>query len=64
MKSNRDLSQLVHSAAALEEESSVADCTSFEVDLIRWERFTESLDRPPRIPSGLEELFSRPSVFN
>jgi uncharacterized protein (DUF1778 family) len=37
--------------------------TAFELDERGWERFAATLDRPPRVPAGLRELFSRPSVF-
>ncbi len=37
--------------------------TAFELDGRGWERFAATLDRPPRVPAGLRELFSRPSVF-
>ena len=40
-----------------------ADRTVFTLDEPSWERFVAALDRPPRVPAGLRELFSRPSVF-
>jgi hypothetical protein len=55
--------EFVRSAAVLEAERTLADRTSFVLDEVRWNRFVEILDRPPRVPAGLEELFSRPSVF-
>ena len=41
----------------------LADRTVFKLDEPSWERFVAALDRPPRVPAGLRELFSRPSVF-
>lgn len=41
----------------------LAERTVFELNEERWERFVAALDRPPRIPAGLRELFSRPSIF-
>ena len=62
-ESGRELSDFVRSAAVLEAERTLADRTSFVLDDARWNRFVEILDRPPRVPAGLKELFSRPSVF-
>lgn len=62
-ESDRELSEFVRSSAILEAERVLADRTVFILDGDRWERFTEILDRPPRVPVGLKELFSRPSVF-
>jgi uncharacterized protein (DUF1778 family) len=41
----------------------MADRTVFTLQDEQWGRLTEILDRPPRVPAGLEELFSRPSIF-
>jgi len=60
---NRELSDFIRSAAVLEAERILADRAVFTLENTQWDRFMEILDRPPRIPSGLEELFSRPSVF-
>jgi uncharacterized protein (DUF1778 family) len=46
-----------------EAERILADRRVFKLDAARWNRFVEILDRPPGVPAGLEELFSRPSVF-
>lgn len=62
-ESDRDLSEFVRSAAVLEAERILADRRVFALDDARWDRFVEILDRPPRVPAGLRELFSRPSVF-
>ncbi|HZK16432.1 MAG TPA: DUF1778 domain-containing protein [Solirubrobacterales bacterium] len=62
-ESDRDLSEFVRSAAVLEAERILADRRVFTLDDARWDRFVEILDRPPRVPAGLRELFSRPSVF-
>jgi uncharacterized protein (DUF1778 family) len=62
-ESDRDLSDFVRSAAVLEAERTLADRTTFVLDETQWNRLGEILDRPPRVPAGLKELFSRPSVF-
>jgi uncharacterized protein (DUF1778 family) len=61
--SDRELSEFVRSAAVLEAERVLADRVAFTLDEAQWDRFVEILDRPPRVPAGLKELFSRPSVF-
>jgi uncharacterized protein (DUF1778 family) len=62
-EAKRELSEFVRTAAVAEAERVLADRTVFELDAERWERFAAALDRPPRVPAGLRELFSRPSVF-
>jgi len=62
-ESDRELSEFVRSAAVLEAERVLADRTVFTLGDERWDRLAEILDRPPRVPVGLEELFSRPSAF-
>lgn len=62
-ESDRELSEFVRTAALCEAERVLADRTVFELDAERWERFSRAFDRPPRVPAGLRELFSRPSVF-
>jgi uncharacterized protein (DUF1778 family) len=62
-ESRRELSEFVRTAALNEAERVLADRTVFELDEERWERFVAALDRPPRVPAGLRDLFSRPSVF-
>ena len=41
----------------------LADRTVLTLSEPSWERFVAALERPPRVPPGLRELFSRPSVF-
>lgn len=62
-ESNRELSAFVRSAAVVEAERILADRTVFTLDDEHWDRLAEILGRPPRVPAGLKELFSRPSVF-
>jgi uncharacterized protein (DUF1778 family) len=62
-ESDRELSEFVRSAAVLEAERVLADRTIFRLDGAQWDRFAEILDRPPGVPAGLKELFSRPGVF-
>jgi uncharacterized protein (DUF1778 family) len=56
-------SSFVRGAAVSEARRILADRTQFPLDKTEWDRFTELLDRPPRVPSGLRDLFSKPSVF-
>ncbi len=53
----------VRDAAVNEAKRVLADRTTFELDDADWRRFNELLDRPARVPEGLRDLFSRPSVF-
>lgn len=62
-ESDRELSEFVRSAAVQEAERVLADRTDFALGEADWDRLAEILDRAPRVPPGLEELFSRPSVF-
>jgi uncharacterized protein (DUF1778 family) len=62
-ESDRELSEFVRTAAVLEAERVLADRTVFELEDAQWDSLAEVLDRPPRVPAGLKELFSRPSVF-
>lgn len=62
-ESRRELSEFIRSATLEEAERVLADRTAFALDGPDWERFVAALDAPPRIPAGLRELFSRPSVF-
>jgi uncharacterized protein (DUF1778 family) len=62
-EADRELSDFIRTAAVLEAERILADRTVFTVEDAQWDHFQEILDRPPRVPAGLEELFSRPTVF-
>jgi sulfur-carrier protein len=42
---------------------SLADRTQFSLGASEWERFTQLVDRPPRVSGGLHKLFSKPSIF-
>lgn len=53
----------VRSAAVSEAHRILADRTRFELENPDWEKFTELLDRPARVPDGLRDLFAKPSVF-
>jgi len=61
--SDTKFSSFVRVAAVSEARRVLADRTQFPLGAPEWERFTQMLDRPPRIPSGLRELYSKPSVF-
>lgn len=56
-------SNFVRDAAVNEAQRILADRTQFFLDEEAWRQFNELLDRPPRVPPGLRDLFSRPSVF-
>lgn len=56
-------SNFVRDAAVTEAQRILADRTQFLLDEKEWRQLNELLDRPPRIPPGLRDLFSRPSVF-
>jgi uncharacterized protein (DUF1778 family) len=61
--SDTKFSNFVRSAAVAEAHRVLADRRSFELDQGAWEEFSELLDRPAKVPEGLAELFSKPSVF-
>ena len=61
---DRTLTDFVVDAAVLEAERVLADRTEFVLDGESWDRFVELLDRSPQETSGLEKLFSKPSVFS
>lgn len=50
-------------AAVSEARRILADRTKFELAPGDWQQFMELLDRPPEVPDGLRDLFSKPSVF-
>lgn len=56
-------SNFVRGAAVSEARRILADRTQFKLDPVAWQEFNALLDRPPRVPAGLRELFSKPSVF-
>lgn len=53
----------IRGAAVSEARRVLADRTKFELEESDWRTFIELLDRPPRIPDGLRDLYSKPSVF-
>jgi uncharacterized protein (DUF1778 family) len=57
------LTDFVVDAAIVEAERVLADRTTFVLAPEAWDRFVELLDRPPLEEPGLENLFSKPSVF-
>lgn len=56
-------SDFIRSAAVSEAERVLADRTEFPLGPAQWKKFTQLLDRPPRVPNGLRRLYSKPSVF-
>lgn len=61
--SEMKFSSFVRSAAVAAAHRILADRRSFELDQRAWEEFSALLERPARVPDGLTELFSKPSVF-
>jgi uncharacterized protein (DUF1778 family) len=61
--SDTKFSNFVRSAAVAEAHRVLADRTSFELDEDAWAEFSALLDRPAKVPEGLADLFSKPSVF-
>ena len=57
------LTTFVRDAAVSEAKRVLADRTSFELDEAAWQQFSDLLERPAEVPSGLRELFAKPSVF-
>ena len=61
--SETSYSSFIRSAAVSEAQQVLADRGQFPLPPLKWEEFTELLDRPPRVPEGLRRLYSKPSVF-
>lgn len=53
----------VRLAAVSEARRVLVDRTAFELGTDDWSQFMDLLDRPPQVPDGLRDLFSKPSVF-
>jgi uncharacterized protein (DUF1778 family) len=62
--SELDFTSFVRNAAFVEAQRVLADRTSFVVDEVDWQTFSELLDRDPVVPAGLKHLFSKPSVLD
>jgi uncharacterized protein (DUF1778 family) len=62
--SEEGLTGFVREAAIQEAKRVLADRRIFPVAEADWQQFNEMLDRPARVPAGLRELFSKPSVFD
>lgn len=60
----RTLTDFVVDAAVVEAERLLADRREFVLETEQWERFVDLLDRSPQDNPGLEQLFSKPSVFS
>lgn len=56
-------SSFVRGAAVSEARRILAERSQFKLDPGNWQEFNALLDRPPPVPDGLRDLFSRPSVF-
>ncbi len=62
--SGEGLTGFVRDAAVQEARRVLADRRAFLLGDSDWRRFNEMLERPARVPAGLRELFSKPSVFD
>jgi uncharacterized protein (DUF1778 family) len=62
-RAEESVTSFVRRAAVAEARRVLEDRTRFELDQRDWQAFSEMLDRPPRVPAGLRELYSKPSVF-
>jgi uncharacterized protein (DUF1778 family) len=60
---SEDLTHFVRGAALVEADRVLSERRNFVLDAERWDSFVELLDRPVSANPGLEELFSRRSVF-
>ena len=58
-----NLTSFVRDAALSEARRVLADRRQFALDPDAWKAFSELLDRPAQVPAGLQDLFSKPSVF-
>ena len=56
-------SSFIRRAAVSEARRVLADRQQFPLDAARWDEFNTLLDRAPRVPEGLQRLYSKPSVF-
>lgn len=61
--SETSYSSFIRVAAVSEARRILADRTQFPLEDSAWEQFAELLDRPPHVPDGLRDLYSKPSVF-
>lgn len=61
--SKTSYSSFIRTAAVSEAQRVLADRTQFPLPPAGWEEFTQLLERPPRVPVGLDRLYSKPSVF-
>jgi uncharacterized protein (DUF1778 family) len=62
--SDRNYTDFIRAAAVKEAQQVLADRRTFQLDERQWNQFAERLDERPRIPEGLRDLFSKPSVFD
>jgi uncharacterized protein (DUF1778 family) len=53
----------IRGAAVSEARRVMADRTTFALEETDWRAVMELLDRPPQLPDGRRDLFSKPSVF-
>jgi uncharacterized protein (DUF1778 family) len=46
-----------------EDSPAMSEAATFELEQDAWDELSKLLERPARVPEGLAELFSKPSVF-
>lgn len=63
-EADEGLTSFVRGAAVQEAKRVLADRRTFVLDDASAARFNELLERPARVPDGLRDLFSKPSVFD
>jgi uncharacterized protein (DUF1778 family) len=57
------LTSFVREAALSEARRVLADRRHYSLPTADWHAFCELLERPPEVPVGLKDLYSKPSVF-
>jgi len=58
-----NLTTFVRDAALIEARRVLTDRRQFALEPDAWQTFCDLLDRPAEVPAGLQDLFSKPSVF-
>jgi uncharacterized protein (DUF1778 family) len=62
-QADTSFTSFIRGAAVSEARRVLADRTKFELEQPDWREFMDLLERPPQLPGGLHDLFSKPSVF-
>jgi uncharacterized protein (DUF1778 family) len=56
------LTEYIIDSLCTQAEMDLADQNYFALPKDKWNAFMRELDRPPKVPAGSKQLFSRPSV--